>query len=377
LVTAYNLGFGDTVLITIPELESNQETVRHILVDFGNVLGKFNDDVLYRAVAQDIQRRLAGRPLDLYVMTHEHMDHVRGLLYANKLNLRLPVDFSWITASADPTYGERYAEAWRREEQRRQEFKRLQAAISANSALSACAPLQAFLAINDPFKTADCVTFIREAAAKRTSFVHREFPLSGAYHPLREAQLTIWAPEANTAAYYGRVRPLPRQSIDALMGKPSTLTAPEGVDPAAFRKLLQFLESGVSDSLLAIDRAANNTSVVFLLEWRGWRLLFPGDAEIRSWAFMDRCRLLRPIHFLKVSHHASRNGTPPEALLEQLFPGERADDRPRTALFSTAPNVYSGVPDSFTEERIKVRVDNWVDTQSAPLGGYAEVAFEG
>ena len=38
-------------------------------------------------------------------MTHEHMDHVQGLLYASaKLRLELPVQRSWLTASAEPGY---------------------------------------------------------------------------------------------------------------------------------------------------------------------------------------------------------------------------------------------------------------------------------
>ena len=34
--------------------------------------------------------------------------------------------------------------------------------------------------------------------------------------------------------------------------------------------------SGVFTNALTIDKAKNNTSLVFMLEWRGWRLLFPG-----------------------------------------------------------------------------------------------------
>ena len=49
---------------------------------------------------------------------------------------------------------------------------------------------------------------------------------------------------------------------------------------------MRYLESGLGDSMLFIDRAANNTSVVFAVEWRGWQLLFPGDAELASWATM-------------------------------------------------------------------------------------------
>jgi hypothetical protein len=54
------------------------------------------------------------------------------------------------------------------------------------------------------------------------------------------------------------------------------------VDAGAFYDLVESRRRGFEDNLLAIDAANNNTSVVLLLEWRGWRLLFPGDAEVRS-----------------------------------------------------------------------------------------------
>ena len=39
---------------------------------------------------------------------------------------------------------------------------------------------------------------------------------------------------------------------------------------------MAFLELGMPESMLAIDRAANDTSVVLEIEWRDWRLPLPG-----------------------------------------------------------------------------------------------------
>jgi len=74
------------------------------------------------------------------------------------------------------------------------------------------------------------------------------------------------------------------------------------------------------------DDLKNNVSVVLLLEWRGRRLLFTGDAEWdgtgvqkgqrnSSWdvllANQDvRDILLQPLDLLKVAHHGSHNGSP-------------------------------------------------------------------
>jgi beta-lactamase superfamily II metal-dependent hydrolase len=155
------------------------------------------------------------------------------------------------------------------------------------------------------------------------------------------------------------------------------LRTPPGVSRDALNALLRFAGSGLGDNMLAIDRAANNTSIVFELEWRGWRLLFPGDAELRSWRTMERHSQLRPVHFLKVGHHASHNGTPPDTLLEIILPIAREDDRPRYALISTCTDTYSGVPDAETVSRIGRRVDRVYFTSEADVGKAIEISFDG
>ena len=112
------------------------------------------------------------------------------------------------------------------------------------------------------------------------------------------------------------------------------------MDAGAFYDLVAARRRGVGDTLFQIDAAANNSSIVFSLEWRGWRLLFPGDAEERSWKTMKREKKLKPVHFLKVGHHGSHNGTPPPELLDEVLPLAPADDRRRYAGVSTCKNVY-------------------------------------
>src|SRR5262249_40857806 len=85
-IRMYNVLFGDAILVTITEGGES----RHILIDVGNVTGKGGDVDVFEPVVRDVLGELGDRPLDLYVMTHEHMDHVKGLLYANdKLGLDL------------------------------------------------------------------------------------------------------------------------------------------------------------------------------------------------------------------------------------------------------------------------------------------------
>jgi beta-lactamase superfamily II metal-dependent hydrolase len=148
------------------------------------------------------------------------------------------------------------------------------------------------------------------------------------------------------------------------------------VEQDAFDALVEFSRSGLGDAMLAIDRAANNTSVVFSIEWRGWRLLFSGDAELRSWRTMERKRQLRPVHFVKVGHHASHNGTPSEDVLERILPIRRTDSRKRTALVSTCEHTYNGVPDHDTLARLERRVDALVQTTEVAVGSAVEIRFD-
>jgi beta-lactamase superfamily II metal-dependent hydrolase len=373
-VVAYNVLFGDAILICIPDHNGRKTIMRHVLIDVGNVLGApdSNADV-FRSIITDINRRLDGQSIDLYVMTHEHMDHVQGLLCAHSVGQKLPeIDYAWLTASARRDYYEQFTQADKQRRLYLAAYDRVQR-IALHQGIVGLTPIKAFLDNNNPRKTGDCVAFLRKVARKKTSYVHREFiPVAGKTHPFREATFSIWAPEHDTSSYYGRMRPVPP------IEPGQKLEAPEGVEQRAFDALLKFSQTGLGDEMLAIDRAANNTSVVFSIEWRGWRLLFTGDAELRSWRTMEQQKQLRPVHFIKVGHHASHNGTPDEDLLEQILPLRRPDSRRRIALVSTCENTYNGVPDHDTLARLERRVDALIQTdqEQVPVGSAVEIRFE-
>ena len=113
IVRVYNVRFGDAILVTIPDTAGGHAVKRNILIDFGNALGTAGgqDDVL-GPIMDDIVARLGGDPLDLYVMTHEHLDHVQGLFYAHEtLNKSIQVKQAWLTGSANPDYYKTHPEA--------------------------------------------------------------------------------------------------------------------------------------------------------------------------------------------------------------------------------------------------------------------------
>jgi len=113
------------------------------------------------------------------------------------------------------------------------------------------------------------------------------------------------------------------QAADAPAAK---TVQPDNISASDFRQLCsRLLYSGLAFSQKD-DRLKNNTSVVLLLEWRGRRLLFAGDAEWQGAGVVEDRRngtwdvmlhipevkqlLLQPLDLLKVAHHGSHNGTP-------------------------------------------------------------------
>jgi beta-lactamase superfamily II metal-dependent hydrolase len=389
VVRVYNVRFGDAILVTVPDRDpaTGKVTKRRILIDVGNAplvaSHEGGDDEAFKPVIADILEQLDGKPLDLYVLTHEHLDHAQGLPHAawkiypdGKFLENFKVDRVWLTASAegDPYYA-RFPEAKKQKLAFDDQLRQLRTFMADRPELRGL--YASYLANNDSTKTSQCVKFLRELNPAATTYVYRGVSLAGK-HPFKEATFEIWAPEEDTSEYYGRFQPLHLMATEATDGPTAPVgdvLPPPGVDLGSFLNLVETMRSGIPDNLLAIDKAANNTSVVFLLEWRGWRLLFAGDAEIRSWKVMHREGVIKPVHFLKVSHHGSHNGTPDDDIFDALLPEHPGDARQRTGAISTWTDTYSGIPHAPTNLRLtgRCKLMSTLDDQKTL---YYEVTFE-
>lgn len=389
IVRVYDVRFGDAVLVTIPERAGGHAVRRNILIDFGNALStEGGSDDVFEPVIDDITTKLRGKPLDLFVMTHEHLDHVQGFFHAaENLKKTMKVKQAWLTGSAHPKYYETHEEA------RKERIAALTAYQMTKARLGAAADRSPFvdvlLANNNRVSTKKCIDYLRDKLTDPgdVHYVDRTTDLTD-LQPADTARLSLWAPEEDTADYYGRFRALASGlrigddeifDFDDLDGAAvADLELPEpprGVDAGAFYNLIDIRHANSASTLLSIDKAANNTSIVLLLEWNGWRLLFTGDAERRSWRTMDKHDLVGPVHFLKVSHHGSDTGLPPTEILDKLLPLSPPPARRGRGAVSTFPNTYPGVPDKATLDTLGERIDVRSTRDLAPGKLFLEFRF--
>jgi len=167
---------------------------KHILIDVGNALGGKNDgglDTVFEPVINNILEVLDGEPLDLYVMTHEHMDHVQGLLYASAkreeelneiLKEELKVRYAWLTASAAPDYYDNFPDAEKEKKKEKKTFDEIGRYLEASRTLAVAnkenAWFRALMHNNNSKTTADYVDSLRTLAPEeKTFYVHRETDL--------------------------------------------------------------------------------------------------------------------------------------------------------------------------------------------------------
>ncbi|MDH6265395.1 hypothetical protein M2360_000776 [Rhizobium sp. SG_E_25_P2] len=380
-IRIYNVLFGDAILLTIPEVDSagNEVTVT-VLIDVGNALaGAGGRDEVFEPVLKNIRDELGGKPIDLYIMTHEHMDHVQGLLHgARKLGIDFEARHVWMTASSEGVgYYSRFPKAKRKRLAALAAYDSV-AAFLTKSAVPVPTGIQALLDINNPRATKDCVDYIskRGVGGIKPLYVHRTTDVSGR-HPFQRTKLRVLAPEEDTSIYYGA---LPPRTLGAFLDGAAPLsqdaramTPPAGVSAGDFFDLIEFRSSGMAANLRTIDKAANNSSIAIELEWNGWRLLFPGDAEEKSWEMMERVSELRPVHFLKISHHGSKNGSPLHQI-DKVLPEQSPDSRPRFTVVSTREGAYSGVPDPDTLTLVEGRA-HLDDTRNLSDGGWFDISF--
>ena len=400
LVRAYNVEVGDCIYCRIPKGRKVGNAVDdfHILIDCGSVGGVG----LLEAALEDLETMLpdngAGKKrLDLLVVTHEHKDHIAG--FNPDYFENIAIEHIWMNCAMDPEHpqaGQTIA------------LHRLATTAMRNLAalnLDLSPELQELVALygidNDGAMEALRET-LPEANGIEPTYVHAGMTPAQLGLPLNGATIRVLGPEEDIDRFYLGAEADP--DLQGLMAtgaafrdKPAPpLTAvPGNISALDFRRLQSRMLSSAFAFAELSSKVTNNTSVVLLIEWKGKRLLFVGDAEWDTkykegkangaWNVMwkkRKAQLNAPIHFLKIGHHGSENATPwndqedgeetePGTILDAILPLPAGNAKPKAkAVVSTKRKNYETIPRTALLVEIGKRVRN-VRNYQAALGSGA------
>jgi hypothetical protein len=331
--------------------------------------------------------------LDLLVVTHPHADHIKG--FDPAWFEGVTIGRIWMTAFMDPTH----AQAKKAQAVEKAAFDTAQALL-ARPGLHFTSGAQTLLDLSLSLNNTGALSALRKDlhSTHPRLYVARDKAARMSAADLEQHKLTL---DKGVTTFRGFQEPktclrvlAPEWDIDGTyLGQPTSggsafldnrflhteayaageasavemaaaiaqkpgVPVPANISARDFRLLRsRFLYSALAFSQ-DDDSLKNNTSAVLLLEWRGKRLLFTGDAEWdgggvqagernSSWDVMlsnaDVKRLLlQAVDVFKVAHHGSINGTPYEKGGANTILPELVKPDQTQVVISTVVGVHPG-----------------------------------
>ncbi|WP_194853029.1 hypothetical protein [Nocardia sp. SYP-A9097] len=338
-VRMYNVGFGDAFTVTV----RNGDEVWRMLVDCG-----VHSQGRARPIRDSVQAIIADltaaapdhRPhLDVVVATHHHADHITG--FACEEWEHVTVDEVWVPFVEDSTDADAQrirggqaeaangllALADRRINELNGHPKPAavdQAHAFAMNAQGNAAATDRLLGRNQlGFATPHRVRFLpskqeteNQIAVERVGlvahilgpprderFLKRMDPPSKQSWPFVRAGASTETGEDLTPLFHSRY----------ITGNPVSDRLPAAKAELGLEKLVDD-DNRLLRAASILENAVNNTSVFFVLDISGTRLLFPGDAQQGAWEHVlsdaGNVELVSDLALYKVGHHGSHNATP-------------------------------------------------------------------
>ncbi len=363
IIRLYRVRFGDCIYVQVPD----NGDVFTILIDCGT--SSAANTYLLPAVKHIRSQLPTGQDnkprLDLLVVTHPHADHIKG--FDPKWFKDMTIGRIWMTAFMNLNH-KQAAGAQAFEKAAFEAAKSLVGRAGLHLSEGAQSLLERSLSLNNT----DVLAALRQGipTLKPRLYVARDIAekLSDADRAVHQLSLEngistfrgfrdnntcirFLAPEWDIdGTYLGKITTGGTAFTDNLMLRTTAHAVSEGSSDAESPGLngdenpgteirepenvsardFRLLRSRLLYAALAFsqddDDLKNNTSMVFLLECGGRRLLFTGDAEWdgkgvnqgqhnSSWDVMldnpdVKELLLKPLDLFKVAHHGSHNGTP-------------------------------------------------------------------
>ena len=291
-VRVYNVRFGDCVLVSLGSTGGE----KHILIDFGNapamVRKKGGKNDVFGPIAADIAKRTGGT-IDLLIMSHEHLDHMEGFFSEKKVFDRITVKDVWMSLMSAPDYYKRYPDCVP-ERKARLALNELAMRWNHQGRLSWFPESVVSLIENNILSVnSERIEYVRRLAEskKRVHYLARGMK-TGKMHTLGDdVEIDILGPEKNASVYYGDGGQGFWLAAAAHFGKPSlpgTLSGnrrggrcPRHIAVEEFEQLKDDVAEMDVNDLLAIDKAANNTSPCSGSPLAGRRCSSPGTPSRR------------------------------------------------------------------------------------------------
>ncbi len=390
LVRMYNVGLGDCIYVRVPDAHRDV----HILIDCGN---KFSSIDRLEASIAEMKTHLEDdgtgkKRLDLLVVTHPHEDHHKG--FEAEFFADIKINHLWLSPAYHP------------EDPKAKGFHSLQdAARRAVLGFSQLAVGELKEQLEDillGLSKPQALKMLRETLPANNNIQPLYVSTSTSPEDLRifedpDITLKVLNPMADIDAFYlggeGLIHNTTGSDSQGFADGYHALYQDEVTAPVVEPKnisLLDFqqLRNRMQGSALALadiaGEAANNLSVVLLLEWHGFRLLFTGDSEWNgadqgkvkpgrsngSWNVMwqeRKAELSQPLDFLKVGHHGSVNATPWTSkdhpinqILDHLLPLPEGENKPtaRAVVSTFRTSRWVSIPDPTLLAEIGKRVAN-------------------